>query len=189
MGGPAPKPHTPYPAFHIAHREEILDQALATFRRIRPDAHLGKYTGTGKDKNADILFASVQTLSRQQHLRQFPRDHFDYLVMDEFHHAAAATYRRLLDYFDPRFLLGLTATPKRTDGGDLLALCQENLVYRCGVASEKRKERGPALPGNGQLRRAARPGGVVGQGAWRAALLALAPDRWRTNPTRSPTAT
>ncbi|MFC1526220.1 DEAD/DEAH box helicase family protein [Candidatus Latescibacterota bacterium] len=119
----------------IAHREEILDQALGTFRRIRPDARLGKYTGTAKDKDADILFASVQTLSRQQHLRQFPRDHFDYLVMDEFHHAAAATYRRLLDYFDPEFLLGLTATPERTDGGDLLALCQENLVYRCDIAA------------------------------------------------------
>ena len=119
----------------IAHREEILDQALGTFRRIRPDAHLGKYTGTDKDRDADILFASVQTLSRQQHLRQFTRDHFDYLVMDEFHHAAAATYRRLLDYFHPQFLLGLTATPERTDGGDLLALCQENLVYRCDIAA------------------------------------------------------
>ena len=55
--------------------------------------------------------------------------------MDEFHHAAAATYRRLLDYFDPQFLLGLTATPERTDGGDLLALCQENLVFRCDIAA------------------------------------------------------
>jgi len=118
----------------IAHRDEILDQALGTFRRIRPDAHLGKYTGTDKDRDADILFASFQTLSRRPHLRQFPRDHFHYVVMDEFHHAAATTYRRLLDYFDPRFLLGLTATPERTDGGDLLALCQENLVFRCDIA-------------------------------------------------------
>ena len=54
--------------------------------------------------------------------------------MDEFHHAAAATYRRLIDYFTPKFLLGLTATPERTDGGDLLALCEENLVYRCDLA-------------------------------------------------------
>ena len=53
--------------------------------------------------------------------------------MDEFHHAAAATYRRLIDHFRPKFLLGLTATPERTDGGDLLALCQENLVYRCDL--------------------------------------------------------
>jgi superfamily II DNA or RNA helicase len=58
---------------------------------------------------------------------------FDYVVIDEFHHAAAVTYRRVLDHFEPRFLLGLTATPERTDGGDLLALCQENLVYRCDL--------------------------------------------------------
>ena len=55
------------------------------------------------------------------------------MVVDEFHHAAAATYRRLIDHFRPKFMLGLTATPERTDGGDLLALCQENLVYRCDL--------------------------------------------------------
>jgi superfamily II DNA or RNA helicase len=117
----------------VAHREEILGQALHTFRRIRPDARLGSYTGQAKDRDAEVLFASVQTLSRTRHLEQFPRDAFDYIVIDEFHHAAATTYRRIIDYFTPRFLLGLTATPERTDGGDLLALCGENLVYRCDV--------------------------------------------------------
>jgi superfamily II DNA or RNA helicase/HKD family nuclease/diadenosine tetraphosphate (Ap4A) HIT family hydrolase len=117
----------------VAHREEILEQALRTFRRIRPEARLGLYTGNEKDREADVLFASVQTLSRARHLGQFARDAFDYIVIDEFHHAAAATYRRIIDYFTPRFLLGLTATPERTDGGDLLALCGENLVYRCDL--------------------------------------------------------
>ena len=65
------------------------------------------------------------------HLERFARDAFDYIVVDEFHHASARTYRRLIDYFRPKFLLGLTATPERTDGGDLLGLCQENLVHRC----------------------------------------------------------
>ena len=65
--------------------------------------------------------------------RAVPRDAFDYIVVDEFHHAAAPTYRRLIDHFRPKFLLGLTATPERTDGGDLLALCEENLVYRCDL--------------------------------------------------------
>jgi superfamily II DNA or RNA helicase/diadenosine tetraphosphate (Ap4A) HIT family hydrolase/HKD family nuclease len=114
----------------VAHREEILDQALATFRRIRPTAVLGLYTGEEKTPDADVLFASIQTLGRMRHLSQFASDKFDYIVVDEFHHAAATTYRRLIDYFRPRFLLGLTATPERTDGGDLLALCGENLVYR-----------------------------------------------------------
>jgi superfamily II DNA or RNA helicase len=114
----------------VAHREEILAQALATFRRIRPAAVLGLYTRDEKVADADVLFASIQTLGRARHLGQFPPDAFSYIVVDEFHHAAAATYRRLIDHFQPRFLLGLTATPERTDGGDLLALCGENLVYR-----------------------------------------------------------
>lgn len=117
----------------VAHREEILDQAMGTFRRIRPSTHLGQYTGKSKDAAADVLFASVQTLSKAAHLRQFAADHFDYIVMDEFHHAAAQTYRRLIDHFQPQFLLGLTATPERTDGGDLLSLCDENLVYRSDI--------------------------------------------------------
>lgn len=117
----------------VAHREEILEQAIKTFRRIRPEAVLGRYTGTEKVQEANVLFASIQTLGRQHHLRQFVRDRFDYIVVDEFHHAAAATYRKLIAYFTPKFLLGLTATPERTDGGDLLGLCQENLVYRCDL--------------------------------------------------------
>lgn len=114
----------------VAHREEILDQAMQTFRRIRPQAHLGSYTGQEKSPDADVLFASIQTLGRSHHLERFLPTTFDYIVVDEFHHAAARTYRRLIAHFTPRFLLGLTATPERMDGGDLLSLCQENLVYR-----------------------------------------------------------
>ncbi|MEA2093879.1 MAG: DEAD/DEAH box helicase family protein, partial [Pseudomonadota bacterium] len=117
----------------VAHREEILRQARATFRRIRPEARLGLYTGTEKLPDADVLFASIQTLGRARHLDRFAEDAFEYVIVDEFHHAAAATYRRLIDYFEPKFLLGLTATPDRTDGADLLALCGENLVYRCDL--------------------------------------------------------
>src|SRR5262249_23037361 len=124
----------------VAHREEILGQALHTFRQIRPAARLGLYTGEEKDRDAEVLFASVQTLSRARHLGQFDRDAFDYIVIDEFHHAAAVTYRRVIDHFTPRFLLGLTATPERADGGDLLALCAENLVYRCDMVEAIRRD-------------------------------------------------
>jgi superfamily II DNA or RNA helicase len=117
----------------VAHREEILTQAMRTFRRIRPQASLGNYTGSDKVPDADVLFASIQTLGRQRHLKDFKRNCFDYIIVDEFHHAAAATYRNLIAHFTPKFLLGLTATPERTDGGDLLGLCQENLVYRCDL--------------------------------------------------------
>jgi superfamily II DNA or RNA helicase/diadenosine tetraphosphate (Ap4A) HIT family hydrolase len=123
----------------VAHREEILDQALGTFRHVRPGARLGLYDGRAKDPKADVLFASIQTLSRAAHLTRFDPTEFDYIVIDEFHHAAAASYRRLLDHFEPKFLLGLTATPERSDGGNLLALCQENLVYRCDLAEGVRR--------------------------------------------------
>jgi superfamily II DNA or RNA helicase/HKD family nuclease/diadenosine tetraphosphate (Ap4A) HIT family hydrolase len=117
----------------VAHREEILRQSLKTFRRIRPLDRLGLYSGGEKMPDADILFASIQTLGRINHLRSFDPDAFEYIIVDEFHHASARSYRKLIDYFQPKFLLGLTATPERTDGGDLLALCGENLVYRCDL--------------------------------------------------------
>jgi superfamily II DNA or RNA helicase len=113
----------------VAHREEILFQAEKTFLRIHPKARVGQYTGSAKDTDADMIFASVQTLGKATHLGQFAPNNFDYIVVDEFHHAAAPTYKKLLTHFQPRFLLGLTATPERTDQSDILTLCDNNLVY------------------------------------------------------------
>ena len=113
----------------VAHREEILTQAAETFLRIRPKSRVGFYAGRVRDIEVDVLCASVQTLSRTAHLERFSPQHFDYIVIDEFHHASAATYRRVLAYFAPRFLLGLTATPDRTDQSDILSLCDDNLVF------------------------------------------------------------
>ena len=124
----------------VAHREEILGQALATYRAIRPHDSMGRYAGGERSLNATVLFASIQTLGRQTHLDRFARDEFDYIVVDEFHHAEARTYRRLIDYFTPKFLLGLTATPERTDGADLLTLCDGNLVYRSDLTEGIRRE-------------------------------------------------
>ena len=112
----------------VAHREEILLQAEASFQQVCPSARIGWYAGGRKDE-ADLLFASIQTLGRAEHLALFGPAHFDYVVVDEFHHAAAPIYRRLLQHFRPRFLLGLTATPERTDQSDILSLCDDNLVY------------------------------------------------------------
>ena len=113
----------------VAHREEILSQAAQTFIRIRPKSRVGLYRGQSQDAEVDVLCASVQTLARAAHLERFAPQHFDYVVIDEFHHAAAATYRRLLGHFAPAFLLGLTATPDRTDQSDILSLCDDNLVF------------------------------------------------------------
>ena len=114
----------------VAHREEILAQAESTFVRILPEAKVGKFVGDNRQMDADMLFASIQTLGKKQHLEKFSADHFDYIVVDEFHHASARTYQQVLAHFNPRFLLGLTATPERTDQVDILALCDNNLVYR-----------------------------------------------------------
>lgn len=117
----------------IAHRNEILSQASASFGRVRPATTLGYYHGEEKDPGAQILFANVATLRNPKHLELFEREAFDYVVIDEFHHADSDSYRRIIDYFQPKFLLGLTATPERSDGGDLLGLCLQNLVYRCDL--------------------------------------------------------
>lgn len=121
----------------VAHREEILRQSRDVFRRVRPDGDFGLYFGDEKRPEARVVFASVQTLAGR--LAAFPPDAFDYVVIDEFHHAAAASYRRVIDHFQPQFLLGLTATPERMDGADLLALCRENLVYDCGLVEGIRR--------------------------------------------------
>jgi len=120
-------------ALFVAHRQEILDQAADTWRRVHPDRTIGRMVGADRTPDADLLFASVQTLSRAEHLRTFDPTHFDYVVIDEFHHAAASSYRKLLAHFTPRFLLGLTATPDRMDGAALLELCGDNPVARIGL--------------------------------------------------------
>lgn len=123
----------------IAHREEILRQSRDAFRRVWPDGRFGFFLGADKDAEADVLFASIQTL--QRNLDRFESDRFDYVVVDEFHHAAAPTYRRAIESFRPKFLLGLTATPDRLDGADLLALCGNNLVFECDLVEGIRQER------------------------------------------------
>ncbi len=113
----------------VAHREEILLQAEKTFVRIMPHMRIGHYRNNAKDSQVDILCASIQTLGKETHLEKFSSRNFDYIVVDEFHHAAAPTYTRLLKHFTPKFLLGLTATPDRSDRSDILSLCDDNLVF------------------------------------------------------------
>ena len=104
----------------IAHREEILDQSLATFRYALRDASFGeKWVGGSRPTQYDHVFASIQSLHASD-LAALPPDHFDVVIVDEFHHAAAASYERVLNHVAPRELLGLTATPERSDGMSVL---------------------------------------------------------------------
>ncbi len=114
----------------IAHREEILLQAQRSFKQIMPERSGGIYNGRAKEWEAESIFASIFTLSMKQHLEAFQPDEFDLIIIDEFHHAAADTYQRVLDYFEPNFLLGITATPDRNDNKDVYAICNGNVAYR-----------------------------------------------------------
>ena len=115
----------------IVHREQILLNALEDFKRILggKDEDFGILSGTRKDYNAKYLFATIQTISRTDYLSQFKKDEFDYILIDEVHRAGASSYERVLDYFKPEFLLGMTATPERTDDYNIYKLFDYNIAY------------------------------------------------------------
>ncbi len=104
----------------VAHRREILEQSLATFRTVMHDGAFGAlYMGGGRVADGDHVFASIQALSQLDLERDLPASYFDVVIIDEFHHAKAKTYDTLLKHLRPRILLGMTATPERTDGKDV----------------------------------------------------------------------
>ncbi len=106
----------------IAHREEILKQSLNCFRGVLKDANFGElFVGRYQPKNIDHLFMSIQTFNSQDWQEKTTPDFYDYIIVDEFHHAAAPTYKKLLSYYQPKILLGLTATPERMDGQNVIA--------------------------------------------------------------------
>ena len=105
----------------VAHREEILKQSRDTFQGVLKDPNFGElYVGCYKPERLDHLFVSVQTINSQALCDVLPTDYYDYIIVDEFHHAAAPTYQKLLNHFQPKILLGLTATPERMDGKSIL---------------------------------------------------------------------
>lgn len=105
----------------VAHREEILRQSLYTFRAVLKDANFGEmFVGNERPESMDNLFVSIQTFNSQGLAEKTSPDFFDYIVVDEFHHAAAPSYQKLLAHYQPRILLGLTATPERMDGKSIL---------------------------------------------------------------------
>lgn len=120
----------------VAHREEILNQAATTFHNIRNSDDYGFFRGTDKCTDKSVIFASVATLGKSEYLNDdyFARDYFDYIVIDEFHHAVNNPYRKIVDYFQPKFLLGLTATPERMDGRNIYEICDYNVPYELPLA-------------------------------------------------------
>lgn len=113
----------------LAHREQILKQACKTFAKIIPDIQYGILSANHKDFHKPYLFATINMLSKEENLTQFTPTHFDYIIIDETHRAGASSYLKILNYFQPQFLLGMTATPERTDGFDIYQLFDHNIAY------------------------------------------------------------
>lgn len=114
-------PDKPCRLLFVAHREEILKQSMYTFRAVLKDANFGEmFVGNYRPESIDNLFMSIQTFNSQSFTDKTSPDFYDYIIVDEFHHAAAPTYQNLLSYYDPHILLGLTATPERMDGKSIL---------------------------------------------------------------------
>lgn len=115
-------PDKPCRLLFVAHREEILAQSIYTFRAVLKDANFGEmFVGKYKPDSIDNLFISIQTFNSQDFTEKTTADFYDYIIVDEFHHAAAPTYQKLLEYYKPKILLGLTATPERMDGKSILS--------------------------------------------------------------------
>ncbi|ENH97566.1 type III restriction protein res subunit [Gracilibacillus halophilus YIM-C55.5] len=105
----------------VAHRKEILQQALETYRHVLKDFNFGELLFSGKNPvSIDHLFVTIDSLNSKALFQHTTKEFYDYIVIDEFHHAAAASYQKLLDYYSPKVLLGLTATPERMDGKSVI---------------------------------------------------------------------
>ena len=120
---------------------KLASQAKETFAKVWPEATFGEYTGSQKDMTQTVIFATVQSISKD--LEKFSPTDFDYLIVDECHHAVANTYQKIFTYFHPKFILGLTATPERSDGEDMLELFQ-NVAHKMDLKTAV--ERGVLVP-------------------------------------------
>lgn len=124
------KDFNPKKLLFVVHRLRIAQDALNTFSTVfGKEKTMGVYSGSQRELDCDFVFSTIQTISKPNHLDHFPKDHFDYIIIDETHRSGADSYLRLIDHFEPKFLLGMTATPERTDGHDIFQLFDHNIAY------------------------------------------------------------
>ncbi|MEM5418624.1 DEAD/DEAH box helicase [Staphylococcus gallinarum] len=126
------KNYNPNKFLFIVHNEGILNKAIEEFKKVLPysdENDFGLLTGKSKDTNAKYLFATIQTLSNENIYNEFDKTHFDYIVYDEAHRSAAKSYQRVFNYFTPDFVLGMTATPERTDNLNIFDMFDHNIAY------------------------------------------------------------
>lgn len=120
--------YKPMKMLFLVHREEILISAEKTFRRLVKNKNktMGILSGNSKEKNADFLFSTIRSMNI--YLEEFQRDEFDYIVIDEAHHSSSPSYQRIIEYFQPKFMLGMTATPERSDNGNIFDIYNNNVA-------------------------------------------------------------
>ena len=114
----------------LVHREQIAKQSIEAYKHVFTDHEkFGLLSGNSKQKDKDYLFSTIQTMSKDDVYTQFDKNHFDYIVVDEVHKAGAGSYLKVLSYFEPKFLLGMTASPERTDGFNIYDLFDNNIAH------------------------------------------------------------
>lgn len=113
----------------VAHRKEILEQSIACFKGVLRDPNFGElFVGGNRPEGIDHLFISIQTFHSQELYSKTTADYYDYIIIDEFHHSAAPSYQKLLSYYQPKILLGLTATPERMDGQSIVEYFENRIA-------------------------------------------------------------
>lgn len=120
----------PKRALFLVHREQIAKQALQSYRNVFGDTKtFGLLSGNSKDTDVDCLFATMQTMSKKEVYSSFAPDTFDTIIIDEAHRIGAKSYQEIMDYFNPKFWLGMSASPERTDDFDVYAAFDHNIAY------------------------------------------------------------
>ncbi len=114
----------------LVHREQIAKQSIAAYKNIFKDhENFGLLSGNSKQGDKNYLFATIQTMSKDDVYTKYSKDHFDYIIIDEVHKAGALSYQKIFRYFEPKFWLGMTASPERTDGFNIYDLFDNNIAH------------------------------------------------------------
>ena len=125
----------------VAHRKVILERAKISYQKILKNKKMEIFDSNFQINDKDeVIFAMVQTLNKEKNLNIFPKDYFDYIIVDEVHHGGAKTYQSIFEYFKPKFLLGITATPERTDDFNIYQLFNYNVAYEIRLEDAMKEE-------------------------------------------------
>lgn len=114
----------------LVHREQIAKQAIASYKKVFGNTRtFGLLSGNSKDFAVDYLFSTMQMMAKPEILSEFRRDEFETIIIDEAHRTGAASYQNIMQYFTPKFWLGMTASPERTDSFDVYEAFDHNIAY------------------------------------------------------------